>query len=152
MTGLTPQKMMLSVKLGCLLLLLLSLPGCAVKMVSSYDQQTDLAVTELHQQLSWFFVQMQAQHGLPECEYRQHLPFYQQVTVSLDSLALRVNAIADNDLTIAQVALLQDSLQALQQLHQLGCFSPEQLNSLRSSFDSSFTAILKLELAKQRVR
>lgn len=133
-----------------MLALLLLLSGCTVKLISSYDEKTDNAVTALQKDVTLFFITVQSQAGLPECNYSNHLGFYQQAKVDLSAIAVRSKAIAANEITVEQVELLQDSLTALEQLHQLGCFTPSQVDNLRSSFDSSITAILKLELAKKR--
>ncbi|SEH88270.1 hypothetical protein SAMN05660691_01931 [Rheinheimera pacifica] len=132
------------------LALLLLLSGCTVKLISSYDEKTDNAVTALQKDVTLFFITVQSQAGLPECNYSNHIGFYQQAKVDLSAIAVRSKAIAANEITVEQVELLQDSLTALEQLHQLGCFTPSQVDNLRTSFDSSITAILKLELAKKR--
>ncbi|WP_143039940.1 hypothetical protein [Rheinheimera pacifica] len=133
-----------------MLALLLLLSGCTVKLISSYDEKTDNAVTALQKDVTLFFITVQSQAGLPECNYSNHIGFYQQAKVDLSAIAVRSKAIAANEITVEQVELLQDSLTALEQLHQLGCFTPSQVDNLRTSFDSSITAILKLELAKKR--
>lgn len=133
-----------------MLALLLLLSGCTVRLISSYDEKTDNAVTALQKDVTLFFITVQSQAGLPECVYSNHLGFYQQAKVDLSAIAVRSRAIAANEITVEQVELLQDSLTALEQLHQLGCFTPSQVDNLRTSFDSSITAILKLELAKKR--
>ncbi|PKM20221.1 MAG: hypothetical protein CVV11_01515 [Gammaproteobacteria bacterium HGW-Gammaproteobacteria-15] len=130
--------------------LLLTLSACSVKLISSYDEKTDNAVTALQQNVEMFFVTVESQAGLPECAYSNHISFYQQSKVAVSSIAVRAKAIPDNDITVEQVELLKNSLNMLQQLHQLGCFTPGQVENLRTSFNSSITAILKLELAKRR--
>jgi len=59
---------------------------------------------------------------------------------------------ADNNLTVSQLKLLSSNYADLAQLHQLGCFTPVQVSELWASFDASFSAILKLELAKKYAR
>jgi len=144
------QNTLYAATLCTMLALFLLLSGCTVKLISSYDEKTDNAVSALQKDVTLFFITVQSQAGLPECVYSNHLSFYQLANVDLSAIAVRTKAIAANDITVEQVALLQDSLSMLEQLHQLGCFSPAQVASLRSSFDSSITAILKLELAKKR--
>ena len=144
------QNTLYAATLCTMLALFLLLSGCTVKLISSYDEKTDNAVSALQKDVTLFFITVQSQAGLPECVYSNHLGFYQQANVDLSAIAVRTKAIAANDITVEQVELLQDSLSTLEQLHQLGCFSPAQVASLRSSFDSSITAILKLELAKKR--
>jgi len=141
-----------TMRLGLLLIFVLALSGCTVKLISSYDEKTDNAVTTLQKDMTQFFLTVESQTGLPECKYSNHIAFYRQAKVALSAIAVRVKAIEANELTIEQVELLQDSLSSLEQLHQLGCFTPNQVTNLRTNFDSSITAILKLELAKKRSR
>ena len=141
-----------TMRLGLLLIFVLVLLGCTVKLISSYDEKTDNAITALQKEMTQFFLTVESQAGLPECKYSNHTQFYQQAKIALSAISVRVKAIEANELTIEQVELLQDSLSSLEQLHQLGCFTPDQVTNLRNNFDSSITAILKLELAKKRSR
>ena len=124
--------------------------GCTVKLISSYDDSTDRAVTDLHKRFETFFLMLESKEGLPECKYEQHNLFYQDAKVSVSSLEVRARAIPDNDITIQQIVLLKENIELLEQLHKLGCLTKEQIEPLRISFNSGFTAILKLELAKKR--
>ena len=139
-------------RLSFLLIFVLLLSGCTLKLISSYDEKTDNAITALQKEMTQFFLTVESQAGLPECKYRNHNQFYQQAKIALSAISVRVQAIEANELTIEQVELLQDSLSSLEQLHQLGCFTTDQVTNLRNNFDSSITAILKLELAKKRSR
>ncbi|MCG8612477.1 MAG: hypothetical protein MI864_18320 [Pseudomonadales bacterium] len=134
--------------LGLLFALVIS--GCTVQLVSSYDEKTDSTVTQLQKDVETFFVTVEGQAGLPECKYDNHKKFYQDSKVAISAIEVRARAIPKNEISIEQVGLLKDSLDKLEKLHQLGCFTPASVTSLRSSFNSSFTAILKLELAKKR--
>jgi hypothetical protein len=132
------------------LLVLFALSGCAVKLISDYDEKTDNAVTQLHKEVETFFLAVEGQAGTPECAYENHKQFYQDSKVALSAIEVRARAIPKNSITIEQIGLLKDSLYKLEELHKLGCFSAGQVENLRNSFNSSFTAILKLELAKKR--
>ena len=131
-------------------LLLFILFGCSIKLISSYDEKTDNAVTQLQKEVETFFVTIEGQAGLPECSYNNHKKFYQDSKVTISAIEVRARAIPKNEITIEQIGLLKDSLDKLEKLHKLGCFSVGQVENLRNSFNTSFTAILKLELAKKR--
>jgi len=124
--------------------------GCTVKLISSYDDKTDEAVTDLHKKVETFFITLESQEGLPECRYENYTEFYQDAKVSVSTIEVRARAIPDNDITIQQIVLLKKNIDLLEQLHKLGCLTKEQIEPLRISFNTSFTAILKLELAKKR--
>ncbi len=130
--------------------LIIALSGCSIKLISSYDENTDKAVTQLQKDFETFFVKIDSQAGLPECTYENQTKFYQDAKVAISAIEVRARAIAKNEITVEQVGLLKDSLTSLEKLHKLGCFTTGQIENLRSSFNSSITAILKLELAKKR--
>ncbi len=132
------------------LLFVLAMSGCSVQLVSHYDEKTDALVTQLQKEIATFFVTVEGQEGLPECQYDNHQTFYLNSKVAISALQVRAKAIPNNAITITQIGLLNDSLGQLEQLHQLGCFTANTVTSVRTSFNSSITAILKLELAKKR--
>lgn len=137
---------------------LLMLSGCTVKFISSYDEQTDKSVTALQKKVETFFVKLEGLDGLPECTYDHHKTFYEEARVEVSAIQVRAAAIPQNDITTEQVGLLSKSLSSLEQLHQgkakkekgKNCPSREEVQPLRDNFNTSFTAILKLELAKKR--
>lgn len=132
--------------LGLLLSVLLT--GC--QFVSQYDEQTDKAVTQLQKDFETFFITAEQQAGSAECAYSNHIGFYTSSRVSVSSIDIRAKVIPKNDITIEQISLLKSSLETLEKLHKLDCLGVEQIISLRVSFNSIFTAILKFELAKKR--
>jgi GTPase Era involved in 16S rRNA processing len=127
-----------------------ALSGCAVKLISSYDETTDKTVTALQKKTEAHLVALEAVDGLPECKYEQHKQFYSEAKVDVSAIAVRVAAIPKNDITTEQTMLLTSSLESLEKLHKIACLSKDQIAPLRTQFNSSFTAILKLELAKRR--
>lgn len=133
-----------------LLVVALGVSACTVKLVSSYDEATDRAVTELQRKVETFLVDLGSQAGSLKCSYDNHKAFYRDVKIDLSAIRVRAAALSQNELTVEQLRLLEDSLNKLEQLHKIGCPSTEQLNALRTAFNSSFTAILKLELTKKR--
>ena len=135
-------------KNGLVLAILLAVGGCSLVSISPYDSSADKAITKLHKQTAEFFAEFTKADELG-CGYSHHLPFYQNSKVSMSSLLVRARAMADNNLTVSQLELLSSSYVNLAQLHQLGCFTSAQVNELWVSFDASFSAILKLELAKK---
>ena len=136
-------------KNGFIVAILIALSGCSLVSTSPYDSSADKAITKLHKQTAEFFAEFIKAVDKPECGYSHHLPFYKNSKVSISSLLVRARAMADNDITVSQLELLSSSYAGLAQLHQLACLTPVQVNELWVSFDTSFSAILKLELAKK---
>ena len=68
--------------------------------------------------------------------------------MELSALQTRAAAIPQNKLTSDQLALLQDSFDRLETQHKRG-LTPLVVAETRKLFDSQFTSILTLELAKK---
>ena len=83
------------------------------------------------------------------------MQFYLDSKVDLSSIKVRAAAMPQNDITVQQLDLLASSLDSLEALHKIKdkkstCLSQAEITPLRVAFNSSYTAILKLELAKKR--
>jgi hypothetical protein len=132
------------------LLLVIGIAGCVtVRLVADYDPQIDQSVTELQRKCEVFLTSLERSAGHTEAQYDANEKFYDEARIDLSAIRVRAAAIPKNDLTLHQLDLLQDSLEKMEQLHKMG-LAREQIEPLRSAFNSSFTAILKLELAKKR--
>lgn len=126
------------------------LSGCSFQLISKYDEATDKAVTALQKKTEAHLVALEAVQGLPDCKYEKHKQFYEEAKVDISAITVRAAAIPKNEITTQQAGLLAGSLGSLEKLHRIACLSGEQIAPLRTQFNSSFTAILKLELAKRR--
>ncbi|MBO0612232.1 hypothetical protein [Thiothrix fructosivorans] len=136
--------------LVAIFIIFVNLTGCAVSLISSYDEQTDKAVTALQKKTEEHFVLLDSVAGLPECKYEKHKEFYNKTKVDVSGIKVRVAAIPDNKITIDQTELLSRSFNDLESLHKISCLSKDQIKILSIQFNTSFTSILKLELAKRR--
>ncbi len=132
------------------LLMTLVLASCTVKLISNYDETTDRAVTALQRKTEAHLIALEAVETLPECIYDQHKKFYDEAKVDISAITIRAAAVPRNEITTKETQLLLSSLENLEKLHKISCLSKDQIALLRSNFNSSYTAILKLELAKRR--
>jgi hypothetical protein len=128
----------------------MALSGCSIQLISKYDEATDKAVTALQKKTEAHLVALEAVQGLPDCKYEKHKQFYEEAKVDISAITVRAAAIPKNEITTQQAGLLSDNLGSLEKLHRIACLSGDQIAPLRTQFNSSFTAILKLELAKRR--
>lgn len=143
---------------GSLLAALLLLAACTVRLIAPYDEQTDKSVTALQSHVDTFLLRMPGLAGMPAGTYEHNQDFYVASKAELSAISVRAAAIPDNDITMKQLALLADSLETVRQLHALPPKPPATMTSLsagdvesiRTAMNTSFTAILKLELAKKR--
>ena len=131
-------------------ILAFAISGCSIKLISSYDETTDQAVTALQKKTEAHLVALESVENLPECEYKRHKQFYDEAKVDVSAIAVRAAAVPKNEITTKQADLLSNSLDNLERLHKISCLTKDQIDPLRTQFNSSFTAILKLELAKRR--
>ena len=128
--------------------------GCAVRLISQYDDYTDREVMQLERSVDGFLVSLSRNSTPPGCTHARHTGFYDSTAVALNSLTLRNRARSKNQLTVQQLELLDSSLVTLERLHRLKgddrCLSPAEIEPVRANFNTSFTAIVTLELAKKR--
>ena len=138
--------------------ILLASAGCTVRFIGGYDEQTDNAVTALQQKVDGFLIRLEGLEDSSDCTYEHHKTFYEQVKVDVSGIQVRAAAKPNNSITLKQIELLSSSLDSLEQLHKLksrkpagsNCLSKDEIEPLRQNMNTSFTAILKLELAKKR--
>ncbi|MFA6465259.1 MAG: hypothetical protein WCT30_05840, partial [Desulfurivibrionaceae bacterium] len=93
--------------------------GCAVKLISSYDETTDKTVTALQKKTEAHLVALEAVEGLPECKYEKHKQFYEEARVDVSAIAVRAAAIPKNEITTEHTVLLSQSLNSLEKLHKI---------------------------------
>lgn len=132
----------------------LTLLGCAVRLISEYDDVTDREVMQLQRSVDGYLLSLSRSPTPPGCTHARRAGFYDSTLVALNSLTLRNRARSKNQLTVQQLELLDSSLVTFERLHQLkgdnACLSAAEILPARASFNTSFTAIVTLELAKKR--
>jgi hypothetical protein len=129
--------------------------GCTIKLISSYDEQTDKNITALQKSVEAFLVKFANNATWPECNYAHHKSFYEDTKIEISSIKVRADAIPENSITSEQIDLLRKNLKDIEQLHiskerNKTCLSDEEIEPIREGLNSSFTGILKLEIAKKR--
>lgn len=130
--------------------MIVPLVNCQIKLIANYDEKTDKAVTALHRKTETFLIQAKQNLGLPDWEYKNKREFNSDVRVDISSIQVRAMALPKNEITIKQLNLLSENIKILESLHMAGNLSEPVIENLRGSFNASFTAILRLEMAKKR--
>ena len=150
MIGQVQAKRILIVSGTAILVLLLSLSGCAgFRLISEYDRETDVAVTAFHRKMEGFLVSLERNIGNKKAEYKNNTEFYDGINVDLSAIRVRAAAIPKNEITVRQIDMLIENVERLEGIHKHG-LNREDLSLLRTAFNKCCTAILKLELAKKR--
>jgi hypothetical protein len=143
------SRLTVAAKIFILALVLSILQACALVPTTPYDSSTDKSITRLQKRTAQHFVVLAALQGAGPCDYAEFTDFYDDSAVALSGLMVRAKALPRNLVTVEQLLLLQFSFESLAKLHRLGCLSPVQVADVWRSFDASFSAILRLELAKK---
>src|SRR5687768_12926345 len=135
-----------------------ALSGC-VQLVSSYDPETDAGVSELHAQVTELLANLSllatgpnGKPVTPDCKFENFSHDYSQLAAKAHVLKVRNEVREKNELTVAQLGLLEQNLgELLPAAHREadgGCMSVGAVTVARETLDQMFRAILKLELAK----
>jgi hypothetical protein len=139
------------------------LAGCAVQFVSQYDPETDEGVSALHSELTAHFATLNqlavgpnGQPMSPACKFENFRETYAQLAAQAHVLKVRNEVRDQNELTVAQLGLLEQNLgELLPATHRDGdggCMTQGAILVARETMDQMFRAILKLELAKKQFR
>ena len=124
--------------------------GCtSVQLVSAYDEGTDRGITEFQKSVETFLTGLERTGRPAGALTRDEAAFFQKAEVDLSALRVRAAVIPKNDITIAMLRNLTDSMALLEELVPTG-ITREQVKPLRDALNASTGAILKLELAKKR--
>jgi hypothetical protein len=122
----------------------------SVQLISTYDEVTDKAVTNLQEKVSRFFVEVGEHLGTEKAQYQDYQSFYREAKVHLATLQIRANAIDKNDIVQQQLKELSQLLGELEQMHKIGFPNKESLALSELACNRAFTAIIKLQLALKR--
>ena len=132
------------------LILAIGVVGCApIQLIAPYDQKTDEGVTNLQKMTAQFFTRIERQGGSTPDDYKNQTKFYDDARVALSGVLVRSQALAQNDLTVQQIEILQQQFQKLEQDHKTMGISQAMVPQLEKAFNRTFTAILTLEVAKK---
>lgn len=121
-----------------------------IRLISDYDEITDVTVNELQRKVSGFFVKMERVIGTDSAKYENNISFYDDAKVDLDILSVRAKAFEKNTIMEKQVRALSQMFTDLEKLHKIGFVDVSQIEPLKQPFNSAFTAIIKLQMALKR--
>ena len=128
--------------------------GCStITLISRYDEVTDQSVTAFGKKMDSFLASLERNTGKQEASYDANVSFYDGARVDIRAMQVRAKAIPKNEITQEQLALLMSSVEDLEKLHRIkanGQIPSDEIAHLRTAFQTSCGAVLKLELAKKR--
>ena len=117
--------------------------SCAGFVIARYDPVIDGGATELQEKVDAFLTDLQQNGG----EYSPD--FYDEVRGDIDGLRNAAAVQSGNKLTIDSLDLIERNVATLEQMHAEGITS-EEIDVVRTLFDTQFRMLIQLENAKKR--
>ncbi|MBE0567435.1 MAG: hypothetical protein IH621_15870 [Krumholzibacteria bacterium] len=137
-------------------LAVMSAGGCAVRLISDYDEQIDRSASELQKEMDGFLTQMEIEEG-EAVTYGANRGFYPYYALEVRAVRVRAQAHPQNERSVAQYGLMLDSLAELEEAHRgdegfedEGTLPLEAIPVFRDLFNQAWAAIIHLEVAKKR--
>jgi len=125
--------------------------GCAsVRLITDYDDVTYTTINSIQEKITTFFVDLDQDLGTSKAKYADHKDFYRDLKVKIGTLKLRANAMDKNQIVIQQIDLLEMNIKNLEALDKMGISTRDEIIPLKNAFDSTLTAMIKLQLALKR--
>ena len=153
-----------------ILLVVGTLMGCSVKLISSYDETTDKETSRLQKQTDEFITTLIVKGGdtgdgptrHAAINYSQFESGYEKIGVDLRSLEIRTAAISSNEHTTNQVKYIIENFDRVKARHksyskgetvngQKVTMSNAYLRNARDIINEQFKSVLSLELAKKQI-
>jgi hypothetical protein len=126
-----------------------SLVSCSGYFIATYNPAVDSGATELQQKVDGFLADLQQNSGKPEAEYERNTGFYEDARADIQALRTAASSQGGNGLTLQSLDLIENNLEKLEALHADG-ITPEEIDVVRTLFDSQFRMLVQLENAKKR--
>lgn len=133
------------------LLLLVFLVNCSnIKLISDYDETTDKLTTEIQELVSGIFVKVERNIGTEKSKHKYFVSNYEEIQIKVSTLIIRANAIDKNQIVQQQVADINRMLIQLEELHEKGFKTIDEITPLKVGFTRAFSAIIKLQTGLKR--
>jgi hypothetical protein len=132
-----------------LLAAIASIVSCSGYFIATYNPAVDSGATQLQQKVDGFLTDLHETAGTPDGEYERQLKFYGQVRADIQALREVASQQRGNDLTVQSLDLIDGNVDKLEALHADG-ISAQEIDIVRTLFDTQFRMLLQLENAKKR--
>ena len=126
-----------------------SLVSCSGYFIATYNPAVDEGATKLQQKVDGFLTDLQQNSGKPEAEYERNTGFYEDARADIQALRTAASSQRGNTLTLQSLDLIENNLEKLEALHADG-ITPQEIDVVRTLFDTQFRMLVQLENAKKR--
>ncbi len=140
-----------------MVLALAMLGGCAIRLISDYDETVDSKAGALQKDMDTFLTHLETDAGTPSAAYGANKDFYAKYGVDVRAVMVRAQAHPKNDLSMKQYKLMLDNLTQLETMHRGGegheddgTLPKETIPTTRNLFNQAWLAVITLEVAKKR--
>ena len=135
----------------CCMFIASSLGGCAYKAIAPYNQATFDRIGKIERKCNRLLSDIKRSVIAPKKNKQPNFERrYLSIGKDIGTFQTEQAAIHSNELTVKQLGLLQETIQDIQKLHNLGIDSPAQIEVLREQLRIIFTALKKLENSKPK--
>lgn len=126
------------------------LSGCAVSMMSQYDEKTDERIEKFGESANTLLFQLEEQDAQePECSYDNHTDSYRDLRVQLKTIRMHEQAKPKNTQTQKQVEALQERVDQLITIHKKKCLPAAFIGITQNQINDMLGHMLKLERSKR---
>jgi len=126
-----------------------SIAGCSGYFIADYNPVVDQGAAALQQKVDGYLTELEQTAGTSEGAYEQHVTFYEEVRGDVARLRAEAGAQPGNGLTVQSLDLIQKNLEKLEAMH-AGGITAEEIEIVRTLFDTQFRMLVQLENAKKR--
>lgn len=131
------------------LLLSLLLSACSVKLISLYDATLVRNLNQIQTQTYNLLLEVKQNIGSHKASYKRYIKQYTQIDAEMMTLISYVKTVPKSGITIKQLTVLQQSLDDLKHLHQLGFANIKEVDVIQQTLDDDFSAIYSLQNVKK---
>jgi hypothetical protein len=130
-----------------LIVVAITVSGCAVRLIGDYDDTIDKGVTEVQQKAELYFAKLQSNPSTPFDQ-----GFYDDINSRLAVLKSRAASLPKYHIILEQVTTLKTQFDTFQKLDKITTrpFPSAAVADAESAISVSVESILKLELALKR--
>jgi hypothetical protein len=128
------------------------LAGCQVLLIGAYDQTTDQSIQKIQVDLTTVLVQLESNfdnYTAEKNDFKNFIPSYNVIAAELENLETRCRSLPKYDIVLAQVVLLDSSVQKFETLHKMGLNRPI-VETSKSLFETTFSAMIVLQNGLKR--
>lgn len=118
-----------------------------VSLVSDYDEITDKALNETHEQVTSFLVRLERTYETEEGKYNHHVGFYDDLKSNINVIKTRIIAFGGDKYITGQIQGLDSMVITMEKIHKEGFMNREEVVILENTFNSVFGAMIKYQAA-----